>query len=223
MPMGRSVAAGTILVLALAACEGPRGPKGMEGDAGPTGPRGGEGPSGPAGEPGRSPAVAGPGFNLHIEEAAIDEDKVATTTFTVSDDADQPLDIEGRFSPGTIGLSFVLARLEQAEDGGPGAYVAYTTRKQTSPITDKTATQAAPDQKGTFTELEPGRYRYTFAAPAKVPDPSLTQTVGVYGERDLEDQSYVVDQEFDFVPDGARVTAWRRDTEAPSFPGPSSA
>jgi OmcA/MtrC family decaheme c-type cytochrome len=201
---------GAAVILLFAACEGPQGPEGVEGDAGPRGPRGEQGPLGPAGDPGRSPVVARSGFELHLEQATIDEDDVATATFRIADDADQPLDVEGRFSPGTISLSFVLAALTEDEAGGPGFYDAYTTREQTSPITDKTATQAAPDQGGTFTELEPGRYRYTFGTAAKVRDTSLTQTVGVYGERELDDESYVVDQELDFVPDGDKVSL-RRD------------
>jgi OmcA/MtrC family decaheme c-type cytochrome len=132
-----------------------------------------------------------------------------TTLLTVADDAGEPLDIHGQFSPGTIAISLVLARLTQAEDAQAGPYVAYTTRQQTSTITGQTATQAAADQGGSFSELSPGAYRYSFSTAVEVPDPSLTQTVGAYAERAVEGQSYVADQELSFVPDGSAVTLRR--------------
>ena len=50
----------SLLLVPLAACEGPQGPQGQEGPQGPQGPQGPEGPQGPRGRAGGETGPAGP-------------------------------------------------------------------------------------------------------------------------------------------------------------------
>ena len=50
----------SLLLVPLAACQGPQGPQGPKGPEGPAGPKGEEGPPGPPGRAGGEPGPAGP-------------------------------------------------------------------------------------------------------------------------------------------------------------------
>ena len=69
-----------------------------------------------------------------------------------------PLDRNGVYTPGPVSTLFILSYIPAFEE----AYVAYTTRVQTSPITGDSATQASTDTGGAYTELGIGTYRYKF-------------------------------------------------------------
>ena len=172
-----------LLLAGVLACEGPAGPSragpagpagptGSTGDDGPSGPTGATGPTGDPGDPNRGPILTDDGLQLTLTAATID-DGGATVDFEVEDDGGRPLDIDGLLSEGEISVRFVLAWLDEDEDGRPLYYTAYTVRDQTSPLTNVTETQASTDSGGRFEELARGTYRYTFGVPVDV-DPANT-------------------------------------------------
>lgn len=184
--------------------EGPTGPEGPEGPQGEQGEDGLQGPEGPQGEdgiPGSGAIVTGPGVNLTLSDAEID-DGIATVVFTITDDDGHPLDIDGLYSPGTARPSFVLSRLEENDDGESLQYEAYTLREQTEE--DRTETQSSSDSGGTFEELDPGRYLYTFGTMVDPTDEQrdLTHTVGAYVRRTAGGVDYVSNETFSWVPSG---------------------
>jgi len=214
----------TVLVLA---CEGPVGPAGT-GEAGPTGPAGAAGTAGEAGakgdpgDPGDPGAKGDPGettrgamltdnaLKFEIQAANIDAaTEVATVEFTLADGNDVPLDMDGVFTAGDVSVRFVLAALGVDDQGRPGVYTAYTVRDQTSPITNVTETQASTDSGGSFEELAPGSYRYTFGTAIAVTDAAATHTVAAYATRSIGDVSVDENAEFNFRPDGQPVTTLR--------------
>jgi len=187
--------------LVLVACEGPAGPAGPSGGDGDGGSTGEPGEPGEPGQPGRSPYLTGPGLVIALQEASI-TDGVASALVKITDGAGVPLDRDGRYTTGAVSVSFVLAHLAVAADGGPGQYTAYTTNA---------SGQAAGESTGTFVEVgvAQGTYRYTFATPIVVADPTETHTVGVYGTRTVAAVRVGDDDTLDFVPSGAAVTVRR--------------
>ncbi|HSR54561.1 MAG TPA: OmcA/MtrC family decaheme c-type cytochrome [Acidobacteriota bacterium] len=154
-------------------------------------------------------AFVHPGLNLEVQDVILGEEGIVQVEFTVSDDRGLPLDLEGVFTPGEISARFILARIP----AGLNRYEAYTTRVQTSPITNVSAVQPSADSGGTFERLEDGRYLYTYGTrlPADF-DPDVTHTVAIYSERDLTDFGLgePVDNDlFHFVPSGAPVETVR--------------
>lgn len=150
-----------------------------------------------------------PGLKIDIQKAEI-AGETAKVTFRIADDKAQPLDRDGINTPGPVTLNFVLARIKQ----GDRQYTAYTTRLQPNPTTGRQFLQGATDSGGSYSSSAQGVYTYTFGA--KIPpadyDPSATQTVGIYGTRDLKDfglGTYVGNAVFDWVPSGAPVTVVR--------------
>lgn len=143
-----------------------------------------------------------PGLVLEIIEVVIPGDRQPEVTFTLSDPAGLPLDRTGVFTPGPVSTSFVLAYIPAFEE----AYVAYTTRIQTSPLTNDSAEQAATDSGGSYTELSIGTYKYKFGTVlGDNYDPDATTTLGVYASRNLSEFGLgnYVDNELDhFVPSG---------------------
>jgi hypothetical protein len=143
-----------------------------------------------------------PGLVLEIVEVIIPDDRQTEVTFTLSDPAGLPLDRTGVFTPGPVSTSFVLSYIPALEE----AYVAYTTRVQTSPITGNSAVQASSDSGGSYTELSIGRYKYKFGT--VLPEDyqtGATTTVGVYAVRNLSefDLGTYVDNTLDsFIPSG---------------------
>lgn len=82
-----------------------------------------------------------PGLVLKITDVVIPADRQTEVTFTLSDPAGLPLDRTGILTPGPVSTSFVLSYIPVYEE----AYVAYTTRVQTSPITGDSVEQASTD------------------------------------------------------------------------------
>jgi OmcA/MtrC family decaheme c-type cytochrome len=151
-----------------------------------------------------------PGFNITVNSLTINADRKAVVDLSFTDDAGQPLDRAGNVTPGTLSTSFILAWY----DGGMRQYTAYTTRKQTSPITGVTATQAGTDSGGSYQDLDIGHAIYTFGtALPEGYDITKTHTLGIYATRDLINvaggfftKNYYANVEHDFRPDGAAVT-----------------
>jgi OmcA/MtrC family decaheme c-type cytochrome len=147
-----------------------------------------------------------PGLNITIESIMIPADLRPVVEVSFADDLGQPLDRAGVITPGEISMNFIL----DWYNADLRDFVAYTTREQTSPITGDTAVQASSDSGGTWEDLELGSARYTFGTelPADY-DPTVTHTVGIYAERDLEDTPLEATQydnvTYDFVPDGSAV------------------
>ncbi len=143
-----------------------------------------------------------PGLVLEIVEVVIPNDRQPEVTFTLSDPAGLPLDRTGTFTPGPVSTSFVLSYIPAFEE----AYVAYTTRVQTSPITGDSAIQASTDSGGSYTEISIGTYKYKFGTVLPISyDMDVTHTLGMYARRDLSEFElglYVANELDHFVPSG---------------------
>ena len=146
-----------------------------------------------------------PGLVLKILDTQIETSGVIRTRFRITDPQNQPLDRAGIVTPGPVAISFVVGVIP----AGRTQYTSYITRVQTSPITNKSATQAAADAGGTFEKLAEGEYRYTFRATApQGHDRSATHTVGAYATRNLNEfelGNHYSDEVFNFVPEGGGV------------------
>jgi hypothetical protein len=127
-------------------------------------------------------AFVRPGLEINILDVAIPADRKTEVLFSLTDPAGLQLDRTGVATPGPVSTSFILAFIPEGEE----AYVAYTTRVQTSPITGDSAVQASADSGGVYTDMGDGTYMYKFRT--EVPadyDMNATHTLGVYGRRDL--------------------------------------
>lgn len=166
---------------------------------------------GPAGDSGKSPHLVGPGLKLTIDHVAIDVGGSATVTFSITDEDGVPLDIDGIYTEGAVTPRFVLAWLDETADKKPLQYTAYTTKKQTSPLTNVTADQAAADEGGVFKLIDEktGTYTYTFGTVVNVAAPGRTHTLGVWATRDFEGARYVANVLYDFLPDGGAPSVKR--------------
>ncbi len=115
----------------------------------------------------------------------------------LTDQFDQPLDRLGSVTPGPIAPAFVLGQW----NADTRYYHSFTTR------TSNGVTTPWVDTGGTWTNLEVGHYKYTFATamPASL-DVTKTLTLGGYAKRTLLDvigKDYFADNVFkDFRPDG---------------------
>jgi OmcA/MtrC family decaheme c-type cytochrome len=188
-----------VLLVSLAACEGPPGPAGPAGatdDAGVVDGAVDSAVQGPA------PWLTQPGVDLVITALTFDG-AAASVDFTLSDGHGVAVDPSGRLTTGAVELGFVLAQLATDGDGAPAQYTAYTTLVQTSPITGAAATQATTEAGGTLHVVDAvhGSYRYDVAAPLTGLDPAATQTVGVLAVRGAA----IARQTFSARPDGAAV------------------
>lgn len=166
-----------------------------------------------------------PGLKFKVNSIVIGSDRKPVVDITFTDDLDQPLDRLGKTTPGPISASFVLAKW----DPNARYYTAYTTRSVTTPATSPrpgvTAVQAAADSGGTWTDLETGHAKYTFATalPSGF-DQTKTTTLGIYGSRNLTNipeigsgKIYYANLEYDFRPDGQKVTdVWAKINDANS-------
>ena len=150
-----------------------------------------------------------PGLVIKITSASIADDGTITTRFKLTDPKGLPLDKDGIQTPGVMALGIIAAYIPK----GQTQYVAYTTRSQTSPITNKTATQAGTDSGGVFTKNADGDYTYVFKTKAPSGfDKTATHTIGLYANRDLSEFDLGIqktDTTFDFVPNGSAVTQVR--------------
>jgi OmcA/MtrC family decaheme c-type cytochrome len=155
-----------------------------------------------------------PGFHITVNSITIPEDGRPVVDLSFTDDLNQPLDRLGQVTPGPLSISQVLAWW----DAGTRYYTAYTTRVQTSPITNVAATQAAADSGGTWTDLELGHstYRFKTTLPAGY-DASKTHTLAIYATRNMagiQEKNYYDNVVHDFRPDGGTVTEfWDKTVE----------
>ncbi|HTR01971.1 MAG TPA: OmcA/MtrC family decaheme c-type cytochrome [Thermoanaerobaculia bacterium] len=146
-----------------------------------------------------------PGLAVTVNSIHFDSGLHAVVDVSYTDGLGVALDRAGVLTPGAISMSFVLAWW----DPGSRNYTAYTTRVQTAP-NGNSATQAAADSGGTWTDLDIGHSVYTFktALPAGY-DATATTTLGIYATRDTSDllgKDYYANVEQDFVPNGSPVT-----------------
>jgi OmcA/MtrC family decaheme c-type cytochrome len=118
--------------------------------------------------------------------------------FSLTDQFDQPLDRNGKVTPGPIAPSFIMGKWDP------------TTRyyKNLTLRTSNGVTNPSTDRNGTFQDLEVGHYKYTFATAMSADvTPSTTLTLGAYAKRTLKDiigKDYFADNVLtDFRPDGA--------------------
>ncbi len=149
------------------------------------------------------------GLHFEIISVTIPADRKPLVTFRLTDDGEQPLDREGKVTPGTVSTSFILAYLPKNSN----QYVSYTVRTQRSPITGDSADQASSDSGGTYTSRGDGTYVYRFGTqlPAGY-DTTTTHTLGMYGSRNLSEfglPTYYDNQVKHFVPGGNPVTRIR--------------
>ncbi len=191
------------------------------GDPGDPGDPGEPGAPGTPGAPGRSSVWTSPGLAVEITAVDIDPAGRAQATFRVTDGDGEPLDVDGRFTQGAISASFIIASLQADAAGRPLYYTAYTTRDQTSPITQITATQAGIDAGGSteLVDAGTGTYRYAFAAPVVPADPSATHTVGITATRTVDGVRHVANAVYHFVPAGTEVVTTRSVVETASCNG----
>ena len=148
-----------------------------------------------------------PGYRIILNSFTIPADRRPVADVTFLDDLDQPLDRDGKVTPGACSASFILAWYDAAHRD----YVSYTTRVQKSPITGVSAIQAAADSNGTWTELELGHYTYKFgtALPAGFDLTKTTRWASTAAAHltDIIGKDYYANNiNFDFRPDGAAVT-----------------
>jgi OmcA/MtrC family decaheme c-type cytochrome len=149
-----------------------------------------------------------PGLKVEITDVTIPGDRKPVVTFNITDERGNALDRNGVRTEGRVTLRFIIAWIKQ----GQRQYTAYTVRRQTGAVLG-TVEQANTDSGGTFAEIGPGTYTYTFGTvlPADF-DRNATHTVGVYADRDLtvfDGNDYVGQDTFDFVPSGGQVTVVR--------------
>ena len=154
-----------------------------------------------------------PGLVLKILDAQIDTAGVIRARFRITDPQNQPLDREGIVTPGPVAVSFIVGVIPNNQT----QYTSYITRVQTSPITNKSATQATADAGGVFEKLADGEYRYTFRATAPQGyDRTATHSVGAYSTRNLTEfelGNQYSDEVFTFVPAGGAVRNVRNITK----------
>ena len=148
-----------------------------------------------------------PGLTIKVQSAAIASDGTITTTFTVADPTGLPLDIAGVNTPGTISLNFLAAAIPRGQE----QYVSYITRAATGAVVASTQ-QPTSDSGGTTVEVAPGQYTHTYKTKATGFDSTATNTIGIYGSRNLTTfnlgTSYA-STTFNFVPDGSKVATTR--------------
>lgn len=147
-----------------------------------------------------------PGLVFAIQSASIAGDGTITVNFTIADPTGLPLDKTGVQTPGTVSVSFLAAAIPNGQE----QYVSYITRAATGPVIAST-NQPAADSGGATTG-GPGSYTYVFHTKAAGFDPSATQTIGIYGSRNLTAYNLGTDYAsttFNFVPNGSPVTVTR--------------
>jgi OmcA/MtrC family decaheme c-type cytochrome len=154
-------------------------------------------------------AFVRPGLNIVITSNKIATDGTITVGYKLTDPKGLPLDRAGIQTPGAVSVSFVLAYIPKGEKD----FWAYTTRSQTSPITNKTAIQAGADSGGTTQDLAIGEYVYTFKTKAVSKSGGAFETDSVhrmvaYGSRNLTEFDLGTDRDsewVDFLPNGGKV------------------
>ena len=150
-----------------------------------------------------------PGLVFKISGAQVAQDGTITATISITDPQGLALDRLGVNTPGVVAISMVVATIPKGQE----QYISYATRTQTSPLSGKSAIQAAADSGGTFTTVTDGVYKYTFGTKAPSGfDVTATHTIGAYGSRDLTlfglGTSYA-STTFNFVPNGSPMVTTR--------------
>jgi OmcA/MtrC family decaheme c-type cytochrome len=148
-----------------------------------------------------------PGLVITVTGATIASDGTITAQYKLADPVGLPLDSAGVRTPGTIKTSFVAAYLPNGQE----QYTAYTTREASGTLIPSTQ-QPGADSGGTLTALGHGAYQYVFNTKATGFDPAATQTIGIYGSRDLTAYGLTTNYAsttFNFVPNGSNVTHTR--------------
>ena len=155
-----------------------------------------------------------PGLVVKIQSAAIASDGTISVTVNFTDPQGLPLDKDGVLTPGAIssGNPGVIADVMPK---GQVQFTAYTTRTQSSTITNKSAIQASNDSGGVWTKVTDGQYTYTFKTKAPSGfDATATHAVGVYASRDLtawDLGTNLSDDVYYFVPSTGKAVANPRD------------
>ncbi len=149
-----------------------------------------------------------PGLLVTIQNVTIGTDRKPVATFQLTDSNGIAIDRDGKFTPGTVATSFILAYIPQ----NATQYVDYCTRSTTGAVSG-TVQQAGTDSGGTYASLGNGVYTYTFKTvlPANY-DTAATHTLGIYATRDLRTYGlslYVANVTYNFVPNGSAVTKIR--------------
>ncbi len=150
-----------------------------------------------------------PGLVLKVTSASVAADGTIKANIRITDPKGVPLDRDGIVTPGPVSISCVAAYIPK----GQTQYTSYTTRIQSSTITNTSATQAGTDSGGTWAKTADGEYTYTFKtkAPATF-DKMVTHAVGCQSSRSLAEfdlgTNYATDV-LTFVPDGSPVVTTR--------------
>ncbi len=148
-----------------------------------------------------------PGLTITVNSAAIASDGTITTTYSVTDPSGLPLDTTGVTTPGTISLSFLAATIPHGQE----QYTSYITKVATGTVIP-TTNQPGADSGGTTTTLAVGKYTYTYKTKATGFDPTATNTIGIYGSRNLTAYNLGTNYgstTFNFVPNGSPVVTTR--------------
>ncbi|HTR50427.1 MAG TPA: OmcA/MtrC family decaheme c-type cytochrome [Kofleriaceae bacterium] len=203
-------------VLLVVACEGPAGPAGAPGEPGANGDAGANGMPGSNGAPGEAGIGAWltkPDVAITVTDLAV-ASSGATVSFTLADSNGVPVDASGRYTDGTVAVSFVLAQIAVNGDGSPAQYTAYTTKQVTSG-SGAVGTQVEAESSGTLTTVDvtKGTYTYAFAAPTTGLDPTLTQTVGALAVRTTDSGQAIGNTTFSVVPAGGTPLARQEVTD----------
>ncbi len=149
-----------------------------------------------------------PGFHITVNRITIPpEDRRPVVDLSFTDDLGQPLDRNGKVTPGTLSISQILAWW----DAGTRYYTAYTTRHVKSNINGSETDQAGTDSGGTWTDIDLGHsiYRFKTALPAGF-DQTKTHSLAIYASRNTTDivgKNYYDNVVYDFRPD--KVTPHR--------------
>ena len=154
-----------------------------------------------------------PGLTMTIVSATIAQDGTISVDYKLTDPKGAPLDAAGISTPGAVSVSFIAAYIPK----GQTQFYAYTTRVQTSPITNVSATQAGADSGGTTKQVADGEYVYTFKTKAVNQsggafDNTVTHRIGIYGSRNLTEfdlGTNYASATFDFVPNGTKPAVTR--------------
>ena len=160
-------------------------------------------------------AFVNPGMVITINSANIATDGTISVTYTLTDPNGLPLDATGATTPGVISLAYEASYIPKGQE----QYVAYTTASATGAALG-TITRPDFELGSPAVQVGPGQYTYTFTAKAPAGfDPSLTNTVGVAGNRNLTPfnlGSNYAGATFNFVPNGSAVTVTRDVIRTPS-------
>ncbi|MBI4303987.1 MAG: OmcA/MtrC family decaheme c-type cytochrome [Chloroflexi bacterium] len=174
-------------------------------------------PAAPAGPP-------GPGLKMTITKVVIPGDLKPVVTFKLNDNTGAPLKIEDLDKleiPGAMPARFTIAYLKQDAQTGLTEWLSYVLApakgqpytfkgQQKQPaIAEGTQPNILMDMGGSYKEIGPGSYTYTFAtALPRNYDKNATHRVG--GEASREERGVVANATLDLVPAGGGVKVTRQ-------------